>query len=211
MNAMNTINDTRPTTISSIQQEQARDRLLVAASRASKLWNEYASIDPYQEVATIAGAKNPWGNPECIIMELNECRKEMALAWKDWHHATEASSSEEEDSSRSAGDTSDKDAQSLFLEMMTETFQDALEQMRILSSSSTANSAVMEAEDLPLDILVDCLQSTIELFTKHEIDEVLGAVDYKGCQEADDESMMKNSSTLTAHQRYQERWDHYMD
>jgi len=140
----------------------------------------------------------------------------MVQAWKDWHHAKGASSSEEEDLSRQARDTTDKNTQSLFLEMMTETFQDALEQMRMLSSSSTANSVVMEAEELPLDILVDCLQSTIDLFTTHELDELLGAVEYNGCLETDDASGIKNSSAadggdLNAHQQYQERWEHYMD
>jgi hypothetical protein len=216
---MNKMNDTCTTTVSSLSQEQARDKLLGAASRASNLWNDYASIDPYQEATTIPGGQNPWKNPDRIIGELSECRNELVHAWNEWDHATGPSSSEEEeDSSRPAGDTTDKNIQSLFLEMMTDTFQDTLEQMRIQSSSSTSpNAMVMDSEDLPLDILVDCLQSTIDLFTPHELHELLNTVECKGGQQqVDDKSMIGNPSTIngavsSAHQRHQERWDHYMD
>jgi hypothetical protein len=176
--------------------QAAHDRLLMAASRASNVWNHYAAIDPYNTHSI--HTENPWRNPDQIMMELKSCRNELIDAWKNWSHETQSPDNSPTDAMTPTS--------SVFLERMTDTFQDTLEQMRVQASSSTSPTGLMDEEqDLPLDVLVDCLQSAMDLFTPQEQAELVAMG-----QSKKQTFNISENVPITAHRQHQQRMQ-YLD
>jgi len=171
-------------------------------------------VDPYDN-STTGQSNNPWRNPEQMMTELANCRKELVQAWKDWHDETQIATKDLTSTTSAQADTS------LFIEMMTDTFQDTLEKMRIQAAASSSSSkksssssiSTEEEEDLPLDILVDCLQSTMDLFTPYEQNELLKMTQSSKTEEINDQDASttkiddreRDGIAMTAHRRHQER------
>jgi hypothetical protein len=132
-----------------------------AATAAIDLVRELSERDPHDKDET-----NPWRNPEQVFQQLDQARKGITRAWEELHAAaaaleqTDANSNTSTDSKTKEPSTSsvnDDDLRAAYMDMITDAFGDVLEDLR-------AN----EAEDIDVDVLVDCLQSGMDLMSHEE-------------------------------------------
>jgi hypothetical protein len=144
----------------------ARLRLDQAAVHAAGLVQHFAySVDdPYSTTTET----NPWKRPDRIFQALRAARDDLLQAWK------ELEEQEQEQEQTSTSTTKKKTNESarlldpdqcrvLYMGMITDAFADTLETMR--SDKST--------EGINVDVLVDCLQSGLDLLTNDEQQELL--------------------------------------
>ncbi len=128
----------------------AHHRLDLVASKATALVQGFANVeDPYS-----TSTDNPWMNPDHIFQELRIARDELAQAWNDLEQEIIALKS----TSNDKGKTLDPDrCLALYMDMITDAFADTLEHMR-----------KTEGDSINLEVLVDCLQSGLDLLTSDE-------------------------------------------
>jgi hypothetical protein len=136
-----------------------------AATAAIDLVRELSERDPHDK-----DESNPWRNPEQVFQQLDQARTGIVKAWEELHAA--AAALEQKDDNKNAansGDTTkesstsnsvnEDDLRAAYMDMITDAFADVLEDMR-------AN----ESEDIDVDVLVDCLQSGLDLMSQEEKD-----------------------------------------
>jgi len=128
--------------------QEATKELNQAAEDAYDLVQTYANIDdPYDE----NDAQNPWNQPDELFRQLQAARERLVTAWEQIgriHKQTEESSSPMEPKTKD-------EFRALYMDMITDAFADILEDMR-------------QADDMDVDILVECLQSGIDLMDQDE-------------------------------------------
>ena len=131
--------------------EDTAARVDRAASKAFELIQEYADVeDPHSD-----SDDNPWKNPKEMFKSLDKARSELNQAWAD-HQEFLAPNSDQDNKKTSDGETAVRNSEefrAMYMDMITDAFADVLEDMR----EST--------EVIDVDILVDCLQSGIELLS----------------------------------------------
>jgi Mg2+ and Co2+ transporter CorA len=143
-----------------IKMEQASARLETAAASAYDLIQGYADKDPRSD-----DPQNPWLNPEEMHGTLSGARLELMQAWEELkaeHERKQRLSSEENE----AQAVDPEEFRALYMDMITDAFADALEGMR-----------QQKDDDIDLDILVDCLQSGIDLLDSAERDSFFRSFD----------------------------------
>jgi len=96
-----------------------------------------------------------WKNPQDIFDQLEMARREVTEAWKKGEN-------EEGD------DFDDSRFRTLYMEMITDAFADSLETLR-----------ESEGNHLDVEVLVDCLQSGIELLSMQEKELLMSVYDDK--------------------------------
>ena len=140
--------------VSSNRVLQAAKRLDEAANMAVAKVSEFASIkNPYEE-----SQENPWCDPDHMMSELKQVRDDLMAAW----HALKKAYDEEDESAKQSGSFSpvqEDDFRAQYMDMVTEAFADVLEGMR-----------EAEGDQLDVDVLVDCLQSGMDLLNEEDRD-----------------------------------------
>jgi hypothetical protein len=133
-----------------------------AACRAMELVRNLADQDPSD-----GKASNPWKNPTDIYQQLDKAREDVLEAWEELHLVQQQqqqqrnSTVEGGTTAESAGDAAaavaaiedDDDLRAQFMDMVTDAFADVLNQMK------------ESEEEIDVDVLVDCLQSGIDLMS----------------------------------------------
>lgn len=150
----------------------AAKRLDEAATRAVDKVFEFASVDDPYDVAE----DNPWCDPDKMMKELRFVRDELMEAW---HLLKQAHDEKQRQQQREKGTTSSPEAREDFrvqyMDMVTEAFGDVLEGMR-----------QAEGDKLDVDVLVDCLQSGMDLLNDEEREGFFEAFDEEFEEETDD-------------------------
>jgi hypothetical protein len=136
-----------------------------AATAAIDLVRELSERDPHDK-----DEANPWRNPEQVFQQLDQARTGITKAWEELHaaaaaleqkddnkNAANANSSDTTKEPLSSSSVNEDDLRAAYMDMITDAFADVLEDMR-------AN----EAEDIDVDVLVDCLQSGLDLMSQEE-------------------------------------------
>lgn len=119
-------------------------RVEEAASRAAELVKYYSEIDPYDDT----DPNNPWRNPQGIFDALCLARARVVAAAHD--------DDKDEQHVVSTTKGSNDDFRAIYIGMITDAFAEELEALR--------NSN----EEIDVDVLVDCLQSGMDLLTREE-------------------------------------------
>jgi hypothetical protein len=125
-------------------------------------------------------AENPWKNPQAMLDELDRARDQVVVAWQE-DHSDKNTANDAATGTTTAID--DGDFRAAYMDMITNAFADVLEDMR---SNNTE-------EDLDLDVLVDCLQSGIDLMTMEEKELFMGG--------DDEDDMEDDNGTTTPHEQ----------
>lgn len=107
---------------------------------------------------------NPWRNPRDMWAQLDKAREDIQTAWGTTEEAVEQSD-------RKVALTA------MYIDLITDSFADVLDDMR-------------KDDAVDVDILVDCLQSGLELLSTEEIDLMM---------EQDDD--MEEEGSLTPHEQ----------
>ena len=114
-----------------------------AATKAVDLVQAFAEEDP-------ADATSCWQNPSHMLEQLNEARRGAMEAWKSLQDAK----AEQEASQKIV--LVEQDLRAQFMDMVTDAFADVLAEMKD------------KEENIDLDILVDCLQSGMEILSQED-------------------------------------------
>lgn len=114
----------------------------VAASKAVDLVQQFSEQDP-------SDMNSCWQNPTRMFEQLDQARTEALEAWK----VLEEAQARNVDISKVT--IREHDLRAQFMDMVTDAFADVLDQMK-------------ESENFDLDILVDCLQSGIEILSQED-------------------------------------------
>lgn len=143
-----------------------------AATAAIDLVRELSERDPHDK-----DEANPWRNPEQVFQQLDQARNDIIKAWEKLHAAQAALEQTDGDDNAANANNCDNmtkeplslsftstsvnedDLRAAYMDMITDAFADVLEDMR-------AN----EAADIDVDVLVDCLQSGLDLMSQEEKD-----------------------------------------
>jgi Mg2+ and Co2+ transporter CorA len=120
-----------------------------AAEHSVELIRKFASMDPRDS------ENNAWNDPERILQQLDQARTQLATAWDVLQQAIDAHQAEAEEKKPSV---SDDDLRASYIDMITDSFADVLEEMR------------QKETDLDIEILADCLQSGLELMSQDDKD-----------------------------------------
>ncbi|GAX14114.1 hypothetical protein FisN_8Hh050 [Fistulifera solaris] len=116
-----------------------------AASEAFQL------IDSYAERET-NDPNGPWRQPETILSSLNEARAKLMNAWNE----LSAKMAEDEQNEKATAVVNEEDFRVAYVNMITDAFADILEDLR------------NNDPDFDVDVLVDCLQSGMELIPEED-------------------------------------------
>jgi hypothetical protein len=194
-------------------------RLDQAATKATELVQTFATVDdPYS-----TDEENPWKHPDRIFQALRAARDDLLQAWKELETQQQLEQQQQANNTDGGGG-GDGDSQkpldpehcrALYMDMITDAFADTLENMRNTEGSSS---------QLNVDVLVDCLQSGMDLLTNEEQAALFfsQALDHEFDQEdeaeaededetgdtsmmADKEKETKNDETLTPHERHRRK------
>ena len=157
----------------------AHERLDAAAMQATKLVQSFANVeDPYSE-----SDGNPWNRPNQMFQQLCEARVELLGAWQEMEAGEKSTKPE-------SSKLDPERCRALYMDMITDAFADTLENMR-----------ATEGDSLNVDVLVDCLQSGLEMLSTEE-QEALFKLDHEfggeGKKDAEEEE-------LTAHESYRRK------
>lgn len=168
----------------------AFQRLDVAAVKAAELMEEFANVeDPYSNADD-----NPWANPDQIFQQLRGARDEVMEAWRQVEEETEAYRSKAADSTTKSKLDAER-CRALYMDMITDAFADTLENMRTAAG-----------DDLDVDVLVDCLQSGLDLLTAEEQETLFAnTLDHEFDGEEGEADADQDEDGLTAHEAYRRK------
>lgn len=147
-----------------------------AASQALHLIESYT----FQETNDPHG---PWRQPDTILQSLDAARNELTNAWKQLSSKMSQDETQQGETTR----VNEEDFRVAYVNMVTDAFADVLEDLR------------KNDKDFDVDVLVDCLQSGIELipgedreFWRKELEET---------NDDDNGERPKSGDDLTPHAR----------
>ena len=149
-------------------------RIEEATIKAIDLIRSYIERDPRD-----GAAENPWKNPQAMLEELDRARDLVVAAWKE--EAEEDTKRAENGEGVTEGEVdNNEDFRAAYVDMIANAFADVLEDMR-------ANNS----EELDVDILVDCLQSGMDILTMEEKELFMGG----------DDEELEDDSGVTPHEQ----------
>ena len=152
-------------------ESAAHQRLDEAAVRASELVERLVEADVDEN-------DSPWRQPDRILQQLNQARNDLSQAWKDYEQEYITSKK------KTTPSLDPERCRALYMDMITDAFADTLENMR-----TTANT------ELDVDLLVDCLQSGLELLSEEDQVDLLLAPEEEG------DRMDDGDNDLTIHEK----------
>lgn len=114
-----------------------------AAAKAVDLIRKYSDIDPHDGSIT-----NPWHHPEDIFQALDNARNDLTRAWDDLQRFVEGDIDKPT--------INEDDFRAAYMNLVTDAFADVLEELR------------NNEDDMDVDVLADCLQAGMELFTEDD-------------------------------------------
>lgn len=128
-----------------------------AATTAVDLVTKFADQDPSDPTSC-------WQNPTRMYEQLDQARDRALEAWKILEQAKKTASATEvmeqqqpqTQADNTAVHTKEQDLRALFMDMVTDAFADVLAEMKD------------GEEDIDLDVLVDCLQSGMEILSQED-------------------------------------------
>ncbi|KAG7370241.1 hypothetical protein IV203_027987 [Nitzschia inconspicua] len=131
------------------------DRLKQASEHAVQLIQTYAAMDPLAE-------QSPWKHPQQILDQLKMARNAIQEAWIDYQkqQLEMEQQNDNDDGNNKKVLLSDEEFRVLYLDMITDAFGDVLEEMR---QQQTTTSSTGGDDEMDVEVLVDCLQSGMEL------------------------------------------------
>lgn len=177
----------------------AHRRLDEAATRATELVQTFATVDdPYS-----TSDENPWKHPDRIFQQLHAARADLLQAWKDLEQESKALLTDDDnDANKDDADAKKpldpERCRALYMDMITDAFADTLENMRKTGDGSQLN----------VDVLVDCLQSGMDLLTNEEQEALFSkAFDQEFDGEDDDNNIMmdEQEEQLTPHEMHRRK------
>ena len=124
----------------------------VAVLHAINLVNKFAEQDPHD-------ASSCWQNPTRMCEQLDRARTDAMAAYKALEDAKAAARTETNHQGGAVWEEEDLRAQ--FMDMVTDAFADVLEEMK-------------DKESIDVDILVDCLQSGMEILSHEDKEFLMG-------------------------------------
>ena len=124
-----------------------------------------------------------------MLNELIRARQDLMQAW----NTSQPAPSNDKISTKDDDDDDDKDFRALYMDMITDAFADVLEELR---SSNT--------DTLNVDVLVDCLQSGLELLNQEDKDILFRGMDDDDQQE-DNDIMDQGDEKLTPHEAHRRK------
>jgi hypothetical protein len=142
------------------EQIERAARVEAAATRAVALVEKFSAIDPSDP-----DPSNPWRNPRDMWVQLDKARDDIQEAW---------GTHQEEPKEQSDGKVA---FTAMYIDLITDSFADVLDDMR-------------NDDAVDVDILVDCLQSGLELLSTEEVDLMM--------EQEDD---MEEEGTITPHEQ----------
>jgi hypothetical protein len=161
----------------STEQLNCAARVDQAATKAYELIQRYAEVsNPYDDETE----DNPWRDPHAMFDAMKVARGELMSAWNELN-ATTTTITESNDS---GNEKREGDFRAAYVDMVTDAFADVLENMR--------NN---EAQEIDLDILVDCLQSGYDLLTMQDKDIFFRELEEGEAEDEDD------TDNATPHER----------
>jgi hypothetical protein len=161
-----------------------RQRLERASKKAVETVTRFANVEPEGN-----NDSNPWKHPEVIQKELAVARNELDNAWKDLQREElERANHQEQDQDHHAADeVSEDEFRVLYMDMITDAFGDVLEHLQGGGNDDSVD----------VDVLVDCLQSGIELLDPDQ----RNRRSFFDSLNVDDDAMDTTTSVHTAKQR----------
>lgn len=145
-----------------------------AAQQAIELIEKFGALDPHD----LSNADNPWRHPEQVFAELDAARTKLTDAWEAFKSKMETCKDESSEKQSSFKE----DFRVAYTNMVTDAFADVLEDLR------------NKNEDIDVDVLVDCLQSGMEIMTQDEKELFMEESDVV------DEDTEEQDSKLTPHE-----------
>lgn len=119
-----------------------------AVDEAMTLVRDLAERDPNDN-----DEANPWREPDQVFVQLDQARNKITAAWD----ALYATAGENETDKKAVEAINEDDMRAAYMDMVTDAYADVLEELR-----------TNEAEDIDVDVLVDCLQSGLDIMTQDE-------------------------------------------
>lgn len=119
---------------------------------------------------------------------MSQAREELAQAWKELEqeHRQETPATTELDPER---------CRALYVDMITDAFADTLETMR---ANATKGDQGDDSLVVDVDVLVDCLQSGLDLLTTSEQEELL-------LMDSEEQEAEEQGGEMTAHQAHRRK------
>ncbi|CAB9502030.1 expressed unknown protein [Seminavis robusta] len=142
------------------------DRVDRAISKAMELVRSFSERDPHDHSPT-----NPWKDPQEMLEKLDRARENILTAQQE---AKQPANVEEIDR------PDDNDFRAAYMDMITDSFGDVLEGMRTSGD-----------EELDVDVLVDCLQSGMDLMSSEDVELFM----------MDDDEDIEEDNTPTPHEK----------
>jgi hypothetical protein len=159
--------------------EQEASAVDDAATKALDLIRQYSETDPHD-----ASDSNPWNRPDDIFVALDRARNELTEAWEKLRGQM---AEDDQQNNTEKKQLNEEDFRAAYMNMVTDAFSDVLEDLR--------NSE----DDIDLDVLVDCLQSGMDLMLQDDKELFLQELGTDEEQE-DKDDQGGNTPKLTPHE-----------
>jgi len=148
-----------------------------ATTAAVELVQNFSEQDP-------SDSRSCWNNPVQMLEQLNMARARAMEAWKSLERAKNNEESVADDGATDPPslhkNTNEQDLRAQFMDMVTDAFADVLAEMK-------------DKENIDLDILVDCLQSGMDILSQEDREFLLDNDDDDDNEDDED----KNADTIT--------------
>jgi hypothetical protein len=166
----------------------AAARIDEAATDAFELIQKYANVsDPHA-----LEQDNPWQDPHQMFDELRKARTRLTAAWAQLLQAQQkqvvSSSSDNTENTTNGKVSSEQDFRALYMDMITDAFGDVLEDLR------------NGEEELNVDVLVDCLQSGVELMSAEDREGFFGGFEDDAVEMELEDPKQQQQQQLTPHE-----------
>ena len=127
--------------------EKELDAVDKAATHAVDLVQTFADQDPSDPTSC-------WQNPAKMYEQLDHAR---SRAMEAWEHLEQVKATSDAKNQQGGAEQQPQDLRAQFMDMVTDAFSSVLEEMK-------------DAENIDLDVLVDCLQSGMEILSQEDKD-----------------------------------------
>ena len=153
-----------------------------AAQKAVALMEKYSEYDPHDST----DESNPWNDPDRLLASLDEARNNVVAAQQQLLQQQSSKRATPPKNGDQEKELDESAVRAVYLDMITDSFADVLENLR-----------EQHGERLDLDLLVDCLQSGLDLL--HDDEKQYLMLDHA----SDDMQDSESDSDLTPHERRQ--------
>lgn len=180
----------------------SHERVKQASQHAVDLIQTYASMDPYsdnnendtQQDKKEEKETNAWQHPRHILQTLQQARTQLQEAWQEYQTALQNANKNKTQNEEAK--LSDDEFRILYMDMITDAFADVLEEMHLEAEAENNTNTTLD-----VDVLVDCLQSGMELLEEGDRNSQFFLDSMTAKDEGDEDD---NESIVPIHQQMQE-------